>query len=203
MSKKVIPRVHSPFKIRNISHKTSFSQIPSFSDLSQTIHPSVCNSVYSLAKLREKQSKSKTKIKIKSNSDKSQIYKPKSDESIPDSTQPSLERHKTIINLENRLSQIQQLQEPEEKYKLAYDIWEQFLMLSNPDNSLLNQVKIIIVDWIQHLQDKLTDFYETKSELAETKQTLKILKKRFKILDILEYIQIRNKKRNWWKSRKI
>ena len=142
MSKHLVPRVLSPFRLKVGYHQTSFSHIPQTTDLSQGLHSTT--SVYSLSKLREQQSTIKPNIKLTRNTSSKSKQKP--NEYIADSTQPSIERSKSLITLEKKINNLHKIKESEEKCKLVFDIWEQLLTFDNPASSLLMQIKITVYD---------------------------------------------------------
>lgn len=100
------------------------------------------------------------------------------------STDTFSERKKEILELEQKLVCIKSLKSPLSQYSEIMSLWTQALSISNPLNNFYSLVQIEIEEIVKNLA-------RTVKEQEESKQTLKILKKRFQKL-AFENLEVNN-----------
>jgi ATP-dependent Lon protease len=110
---------------------------------------------------------------------------------ITDTTETNSDRKKEILELEQKLACVKNLEKNEEKYLEIIDIWSQAIAISSPLSHLFSLVKLEIEELFQTIQEKSNHFLSGFNELLETKQSLKILKKRFQKL-AFENLEVNN-----------
>lgn len=100
------------------------------------------------------------------------------------STENNSDRRKEVSELEKKLSFTKSIESPEARYSEILTVWSQALTFSNPLSNFYSMLK----DEIEEIIKTITG--NTK-ELQESKQTLKILKKRFQKL-AFENLEVNN-----------
>lgn len=192
-------RGKSPYKQQGVYHQTSYSQLPPLLNLSQ----SQCfntQSAYSVSKLLKTQITKSEQASIHETTQETvKPYKLLKKDTI-DSTQPSDKRLKDIAALEKKLIYSTSTENNLKfKYSLAQEAWKDLLALKNPANNLLFLIKTIVEEWVGFIEKNSENSIAFEEELTENKQTLKILKKRFKkvaaeVLEISEKLEKKNEK---------
>ena len=101
---------------------------------------------------------------------------------ISDSTETNSDRKKEILELEQKVSLLKNIEKPEEKYFNIMEIWSQAVSITSPISQLFSMLKPELEETFKTFQSKLSQTASITADHQETKQTLKILKKRFQKL---------------------
>ena len=99
------------------------------------------------------------------------------------STEPSEERGKHLLNIENLLKTIESFT-LEEKFRVGMEVLGQLGKINDQIGSIITSVREIIESYFKKLHEKGEEVNNLKSELNQDRQSLKILKKRFKKIAI-------------------
>jgi hypothetical protein len=161
---KINTRLHSTFSISSNNSENHPKQSKIFQS------PAYC-----LSKLQNSKpgfNSSVTKTKIGSSPAKDQSFKNQS-------TEPSEERGKHLSNLENLLKSTEN-NTIDEKFRVVMDVLCQLSKTQNQVGQIIAMVKEILENYLKKMQEKAEQVNNLKSELTQDRQSLKILKKRFK-----------------------
>ena len=165
---KINTRLHSSFSIAsNISDSTT-----QFSKVFQS--PAYC-----LSKLHNSKStlnSSCPKVKTLKTPLKTSPFKNQS-------TEPSEERGKHLLNIENLLKTIENFT-IEEKFRVGMEVLGQLGKVNDQIGSIIMSVRGFIDNYFKKLHEKGEEVNNLKNELNQDRQSLKILKKRFKKIAI-------------------
>ena len=161
---KINTRIHSSFSIAsNISESNSqYSKVfqpPSYS------HSKMQNSKSALSFVSSKAKTHSTPVKDVSFKNKS--------------TEPSEDRSKNLLSIENLLKTTENLT-IEEKFKVAMEVLGNLGKVSNKIGSIIMPIREVIESYYKVLLEKGESANNLKNELTQDRQSLKILKKRFK-----------------------
>jgi len=100
------------------------------------------------------------------------------------STETFSERRKEIKELEQKLASLNTLKSPLSKYTELMTLWTQALNIPNPLSNFFSLIQI-------EIEEIMKNFTGNVKEVEESKQTLKILKKRFQKL-AFENLEVNN-----------
>ena len=163
------------------SKKVSINFIPRLASASNKSFKTYYKSSHPISKNRESSvthSKSETPINI--------IFKDCVDRSYfkqtSDSTETNSDRKKEILELEQKVTLLKNNDKPEEKFLDIMEIWSQAVSISSPTSQLFSMLKEEIEETFKTFQSSLNQISSITTNHQETKQTLKILKKRFQKL---------------------
>ena len=107
------------------------------------------------------------------------------------STETYSDRKKEILELEQKAALLKSNENPEEKFLDIMEIWSLAVSISSPISQLFSILKEEIEETFKSFQSKFHQATSILAEHKETKQTLKILKKRFQKL-AFENLEVTN-----------
>lgn len=107
------------------------------------------------------------------------------------STDSLSERPKGVLLIENKLNLLSSAAPSKEKFKEIQEVWEELNKITSPLNSVLRKIKNGTEEYICFIESQLEEYKKTNEDYEETKNTLKILKKRFQKI-ALENLEINN-----------
>ena len=161
--------------------KVPIKFVPRVASASNKSFKTYYKSTYSLSKNRESivnHVNSETPMNIAFKDSLSRSYF----KQISDSTETNSDRKKEILELEQKVSLLKNIEKPEEKYFNIMEIWSQAVSITSPISQLFSMLKPELEETFKTFQSKLSQTASITADHQETKQTLKILKKRFQKL---------------------
>lgn len=164
----------SDFKINTRIH-SSFSIASSISDSNSQYSKVFQPQSYSLSKMQN--SKSTLTLGCSKSTTHSTPIKDVSFKNK--STEPSEDRSKNLLTIENLLKTTENLT-IEEKFKVAIEVLGNLGKISGQIASIVLSVREVVESYVKILLEKGESANNLKKELTQDRQSLKILKKRFK-----------------------
>ncbi|CAG9325922.1 unnamed protein product [Blepharisma stoltei] len=146
------------------------------------------NSSFSVSKLTKQNSLSESII---NSSDVASLESPDCKEELTPSTQASIDKAREAFALEYKLNEQmktlgQRSPMNSDKFRIFQEIWDELLSKQTPFKHILELIRGGYEEWIANLlrdcENKGETIYKLTSQLEEEKNTLKLLKKRFKRL---------------------